>query len=146
MAVRNYIFSIYKTFDDSPKYFVLRTALPAFRNSSQIEEDRSWKAESAQRSQMLELIGKEIGNNEFELVGEFHGDPEGDIFYLESGASGIPVYYMQTDFGKPWIIFGTADSEEEFLAAVENDEDMRALNPIGKPIKIEARFVIPNDF
>lgn len=145
MAGGHYIFSLYKTSDEIPQYFVLRTVLPAFRNSSQTEEAESWEAESAGRLKLLEMIGKENNTERLELVGEYHGYPEGDIFYLESGASNIPVYYLATDFGKPWIIFGTSASEEEFVTMVENDEDLRALNSVGKPVKINARFVIQKE-
>lgn len=52
---------------------------------------------------------------------------------------------MQTDFGKPWIVLGTADSEAEFLAKLEDDEDFQALKPIEKPTKIDAYFVTQNN-
>ncbi|MFC5875858.1 hypothetical protein ACFP3I_25295 [Chryseobacterium arachidis] len=56
---------------------------------------------------------------------------------------------METDAGKPWIVFGTADSEEKFLSELmdnEDNDDLQALNPIGNPIKINAYFVTSNDF
>ena len=69
MAGGHYIFSLYKTSDENPQYFVLRTVLPTFRNSSQTEEAESWKAESAGRLKFLELIGKENNTERLELVG-----------------------------------------------------------------------------
>lgn len=146
MAGGHHIFSLYKTSDETPQYIVLRTVLPAFRNSSQAEEEKSWKAESAERLNLLELIRKQIGKDGFERIGELHGDPIGDIWYSESGAPLVPVYYMQTEFGKPWIIFGTADSKDKFLTELAYDEDLQRLNPLGKPIRIDALFVTKNDF
>ncbi|KPE52828.1 hypothetical protein [Chryseobacterium indologenes] len=145
MAGGHYIFSIYKA-SGSTRYFVLRTERPAFNNASQSEEDESWEIESTQRSRLLKSVGDRENCTDFERIGELHGFPVGDVFYSDSGQSQIPVYYMHTDFGKPWIVFGTAGSEEEFLAELGEDDELQALNPIGKPIKIEACFVIQNDF
>lgn len=145
MASEQFIFSIYKTSDDS-RYFVLRTVLPDFNNISQSDEDESWEIESKQRAELLKFITDRENCSGFEQIGELHGFPIGAIFYSEFGQSEVPVYYMETDFGKPWIVFGTADSEGEFLTELTDDDDLQALNPIGKPIKIDVCFVTPNDF
>ncbi|GEN77607.1 hypothetical protein [Chryseobacterium hagamense] len=145
MASEHYIFSIYGMPCDRSRYFILRTVRSDFNNASQTQEDKCRETESASRLRLLEMIGRQNNTGELELVGEFHGYPEGDIFYSESGASDISVYYMATGFGKPWIIFGTAASEEDFLTGVENDEDLRTLAPAGEPVKISARFVTENE-
>lgn len=145
MADGHYIFSIYRTSCNFPLYFVLRTVLPDYRNSSQTGEEESWKAESAERLRFLEFIRKQTGTGGVEIVGEFHGYPDGEVFYRDHGHPEIPVYYRHTGFGKPWIVLGTAGSEEEFLAATENDEDLRALHPEGKPVRIEACFLTRNE-
>lgn len=148
MACEQFIFSIYKP-TDNERCFVLRTVLPDFNNASQNDEDNSWEMEAKQRSELLECIGKQYSCSNFERIGELHGFPIGGIFYSEFGQSEVPVYYMETDFGKPWIIFGTADSEEKFLSELtdnESNDDLQALNPIGKPIKIDVCFVTSNDF
>ncbi|GAA5082596.1 hypothetical protein GCM10023210_00120 [Chryseobacterium ginsengisoli] len=147
MAIEQDIFSIYKS-SDNELYFVLRTVLPDFNNASQSDEDNSWEIESKQRSELLKCIGKRYSCSNFERIGELQGFPIGEIFYSEFGESQVPVYYMETDFGKPWIVFGTANSEEEFLSELTNEDndDLQALNPVGKPIKIDACFVTLNDF
>lgn len=139
------IFSIYKTIDDT-RYFVLRTILPEFNNASQNDEDESWEIESKCRSQLLRSIKNRENCNDFERIGELHGFPIGDAFYLKFGQQQLPVYYMQTESGKPWIVFGTADSEEKFLNELADDEDLQALNPTGKVTKIDACFITANDF
>ena len=143
MASEIDIFSIYKSVNDA-QYFVLKTIRPEFNNASQSQEDESWETESVNRLQLLESL-KKHENDEFERIGEFHGYPIGDIFYSEFAQLHIPVYYMQTDFGKPWIVLGTADSEAEFLAKLKDDEDFQALKPIGKPTKIGAYFITQNN-
>lgn len=145
MASEQYIFSLYKTSDDS-RYFVLRTVLPDFNNASQSDEDESWEIESKQRLKLLEFIGNRENCSSFERIGELHGFPIGDVFYSDYGQPQVPVYYMQTDFGEPWIVFGTGNSEEEFLKELTDDDDLQALNPIGELTKIDVCFVTQNDF
>ncbi len=145
MAGGHYIFSIYKTSGSLSQYFILRTVLPDYRNWSQTEEEKSRKAESVERLRFLEFVKKQTGTDELEIVGEFHGLPDGEVFYQDHGHPKIPVYYMQTDFGKPWIIFGKAGSEEEFLEAIANDEDLQILNPVRTPVRVEAWFLTTNE-
>ncbi|KFE96914.1 hypothetical protein [Chryseobacterium luteum] len=144
MGSEQYIFSLYIT--SGRQYFLFRTVRPYFSNSSQNEEDESSEYESAQRNMLISYAGNLYAQKIFALVGELHGYPIGDIFYSDYGKPHVPVYYMQTDFGEPWIVFGTADSEEGFLTELENDEDLQALNPIGDSTKIHACFITQNDF
>jgi hypothetical protein len=147
MAIEQEIFSLYITNDG--QYFLFRTVRPDFNNASQSQEDDSWEQESKQRGVLMNHVGELYAQKVFARVGELHGYPIGEVFYSDYGNPKVPVYYMQTDFGEPWIVFGTADSEEEFLSELMDNEDyddLKALNPIGKPIKIEVCFVTPNDF
>lgn len=143
MAGEQDIFSLYIT--NGRKYFLFRTVRPDFNNASQSQEDESWQQESEQRNVMMNHVGELYAQKVFARVGELQGYPIGDVFYSDYGNPKVPVYYMQTDFGEPWIVFGTADSEEEFLTKLTEDDDLQALNPIGKPIKIDVCFVTPND-
>ena len=143
MAGEQNIFSLYITHDG--QYFLLRTVRPYFNNASRHEEDKSWECESEQRDKLIEHVGNIYGKKGLTLVGELHGYPIGDVFYSDYGTPQVPVYYMQTEFGKPWIIFGTADSEEEFLTELMDDDELQALKPIGKPIKINVCFMSENN-
>lgn len=143
MASEQFIFSLYKT--SGGRYFVLRTVRAAFRNASQFEENDSWELESAQRAKLLEYAEERFGQRDFRLIGELHGYPTGDVFYAESGQLQVPVYYMQTAHGTPWIVFGSADSEAAFLAELSEDDDLQALGPTGQPTRIDAAFVTLND-
>ncbi|WP_347217277.1 hypothetical protein [Chryseobacterium sp.] len=144
MASEQYIFSLYIT--NGRQYFLFRTAHQYFNNASQNEEDKSWEIESAQRGMLMNHVGGLYAQKVFALVGELHGYPIGDVFYSDYGKKQVPVYYMQTSFGEPWIVFGTADSEEEFLKELEVDDELQALNPIGEITKIDVCFVTQNDF
>ncbi|RZJ70297.1 hypothetical protein [Flavobacterium sp.] len=143
MGIELQIFSIYRFSDAS--HAVLRTLRPEFNNASQVEENASHDRESAQRTQLLKVSGKVENDSDAELLGELQGCPIGEMLYSESGKSKITVFYMETEFGKPWVVMGSAASEAEFLSELEQDEDLSALHPIGKPIKIEALFLTEND-
>lgn len=143
MAIEQEIFSLYIT--NSGQYFLFRTVRPDFSNASQGQENDSWEQESKQRDMLMNYVGELYAQKVFARVGELHGYPIGEVFYSDFGNPHISLYYMQTEFGEPWIVFGTADSEEEFLTELQDDDELLALKPIGKPIKVDACFVTFND-
>ncbi|MEL1244801.1 hypothetical protein AAEO56_11055 [Flavobacterium sp. DGU11] len=136
MAAELQIYSIYKL-QDEDKYYLLRTERPAFSNASQSEEDAAGTAEQNNRSRML----KHISPDGFELIGELQNSPVGEALYAASGKRGLDIYYMETEFGHPWVVLGNATSEEEFLSALDDDEDLLRLQPIGRPVKITVDFL-----
>ncbi len=141
MAAELKIYSIYKLQDEA-KYYLLRTERPAFSNASQNEEDAAGTAEQNDRSRML----KHISPAGFELIGELQNYPIGEILYAANGISELDIYYMQTEFGHPWIVLGTAATEEAFLSELNGDEDLLRLKPTGRPIKIKAAFLTEEDY
>lgn len=141
MAAELTIYSIYKL-QDGDKHYLLKTERPAYSNASQSEEDRAERIETNNRDRLLESISP-AG---FELVGELQNYPVGDVLYALKGSSVLEIYYMETEFGHPWVVLGTAGSEDEFLSELNDDEDLLRLKPIGQPIKITVTFVTENDF
>lgn len=136
MAAELTVYSIYKL-RDGDRHYLLRTVRPEYSNASQTEEDRAEYTEQDNRRRMLESISP-AG---FELVGEMQSYPVGDALYAPNGNTVLDIYYMETAFGHPWIILGTAQSEEAFLLELEDDDDLVRLKPIGGPIKIEVTFI-----
>ncbi|MCW4468126.1 hypothetical protein OGH69_04040 [Flavobacterium sp. MFBS3-15] len=134
------IYSIYRLTGEG-RYFLLRTVQREYSNASQAEEDAAVAAEQHIRSQMLQRIS----TADFELVGEMQNYPIGDALYAPNGNMVLDIYYMETAFGHPWIILGTARSEEAFLSELEEDADLLRLEPIGKPVKIEVTFITGSD-
>ncbi len=138
------IYSIYKT--DQGRFFVFRTVRPEFNNASQSDDDDSWETESAERKKLIEKAGKFHNQTGFERIGELQDCPIGEVFYEDFGRADVAVFYMETESGKPWVVLGSASSEEDFLAELSDDDDLQALKPIGNPIKIDACFITQNDF
>jgi hypothetical protein len=141
MAAELKIYSIYKL-QDEDKYYLLRTERPAFSNASQSEEDAAESTGQNNRSRML----KQISPGAFEFIGELQNSPIGEALYAASGKGGLNIYYMETEFGHPWVVLGTANSEKEFLSELDEDEDLLCLKPVGSPIKITAAFLTEADF
>lgn len=148
MASELTIFSIYKTSTEE-KYFLLRTERPGFSNAYQNQEDLAYEIEKHKRDYMLSLIGKKVAPNsqtDFELIGELQDYPIGDKLYLGNGNLELEIYYMETEFGKPWVILGTANSETDFLTELNDDDDLMRQNPVGEPKRINVTFLTENDF
>lgn len=145
MAGHFSIFSIYKLRDT---YYLLRTGQPGYDNASQAQQDSAEKIEQQKRERMLEILARNHNGSDkatFDFIGELQGYPIGDKLYGENGGFELDIYYLDTEFGKPWIILGNADSETEFMAELNNDEDLMGLKPIGEPKHISATFVTEND-
>ncbi|AWH84711.1 hypothetical protein HYN59_06065 [Flavobacterium album] len=141
MAAELNIYSIYKLRNED-KYYLLRTERPGFSNASQMEEDLAEAAEEEQRNRMLE----QVSPAGFDFIGELQNAPIGDALYTENGKANLEIYYMETEFGHPWIVLGNAPSEEAFLAELNDDEDLLRLKPVGKPVKIRVAYLTENDF
>jgi hypothetical protein len=135
-----YIFSLYQH-PQNARYYLLRTLQPAYSGASQTDENRSLEMESAQRNGLLYAIDPEIRLDEWLFVGEQQGFPIGDVLYENNGGFDVPLWYVHTEYGYPWIIIGTAESEADFLRELEEDEDLQALRPIGNAISLNARLV-----
>ena len=148
MASELKIFSIYKIRNKN-KYYLLRTDRPGFLNASQTQENLAYKIEQNKRKYILKQIRETyVQNNKtnFDFIGEFQGYPIGDKLYVDNGNFELSIYYLHTEYGKPWIIIGNANSVSEFLNELNEDEDLLALKPIGQPNQISATFVTENDF
>lgn len=140
MASELKIFSIYRVKNED-KYYLLRTERPSFSNASQNQEDLADSIEKKKREHILQLIGKTHNQTDFNFIGELQGYPIGDKLYSDNGNQELSIYYMETEFGQPWIIIGNANTEAEFLAELNDDEDLLALKPVGKPQQIFATFI-----
>lgn len=144
MASELNIYSLY-WLQSEDKYFLLKTKRPTYTNSSQDQQDEAESIEQNKRIAILESIDKQYKIDDFKLIGELQGYPIGDILYSDSGKINLNIFYMDTEFGQPWIILGNADSESEFLDEVSNDDDLLNLKPIGKPKQIFVTFLTEND-
>jgi hypothetical protein len=143
MASRLPIYSIYKL-GRLGHYYVLQTEQPSYSNVSQSQQDAAQQIEQESRQRLLTQLLQALPLEErllCEFIGELQDLPVGDALYTAPNYTELPVYYLHTQYGYPWIILGSADSEKEFLAEVEATEELMALQPSGPLIKIVATLV-----
>ena len=147
MASELNIYSIYKL-QSEEKYYLLRTLQPGYSNASQSQEYLAESIEQNKRNSLLKYIGETYGHNEvpFDFIGEFQDFPIGDPLYADNGKVELNIYYMETEFGRPWIIIGNANSETEFLTELNEDGDLRRHKAVGLPKQIKAIFITEKDF
>lgn len=147
MASEQTIFSLYKSIHEN-KHYLLRTIRPTYSNVSQTQADLAENREQEQRKSLLKQIAHMENSSEhihFDFIGEFQGYPMGDKLYADNGKIELKIFYMETTFGKPWIILGNASNEQEFLAELQDDPDLVNLQAVGNPTEITAIFLTEND-
>ena len=148
MAGNFYIFSLYKIHNED-KFFLIRTQKPSFSNTSESDEEAAEKIENEKRTYILDQIKSRYTHHNtahLDCVGKLQNYPIGDKLYLNNANFELDIFYLETEFGWPWIILGNADSENEFLSELNDDEDLLRLKPLGDVKHIKALFLTENDF
>ncbi|MGX7668766.1 hypothetical protein [Flavobacterium pedocola] len=148
MASELNIYSLYKL-QNEDKYYLLRTERPGFSNASQNQEDLAHSIEENKRDYILKLIKQKYNEGHevtFDLIGKSEDYAIGDKLYVDRGGFDLNLYYLESEFGKPWILIGNSDSETDFLKEINDDDDLSGFNPEGKPKNILVTFVTENDF
>ncbi|MDJ0367237.1 hypothetical protein QMK33_18975 [Hymenobacter sp. H14-R3] len=143
MARRLTIYSIYKL-GLAERHYLLQTEQPEYANVSQSQEDTAVAAEQASRQRLLAQLLQALPLLErglCEFVGQLQDLPVGEVLYTAPSYAELPVYYGYTRYGYPWVVLGTAASENAFLAEVEATEELVGLQPIGPLTKIMVTLV-----
>jgi hypothetical protein len=118
-------------------HLLLRATRPSFSNASQRDEERARDSADSERERLtegyeVEVLAERCGTrHERRLVGELQLGPTGEELYADVGALDLPIWVADTRFGPPWVILGTAESEEAFWREVEEDDDALALITLG---------------
>ena len=82
-----------------------------------------------------------------EMIGEFHYDALADCNQLDSayGMFEIPIIYMNTSFGFPWIVLGSFNRIDDFNRELFLNTDLLALSPVGQPKQVTAMLLTEKD-
>lgn len=114
-------------------YLLLRVGRPAFSNADEREYDYASEVADKKRRALIEVyeagaLAEECaGPHAVSLVGELQAQPAGEELFGERGGFRLDLWVAETRFGHPWVVLGTAGSEEEFWRAVGQDEDLSSL-------------------
>lgn len=130
------------------RHFLLtRVGRPAFGNADQGDYERAVDAADEKRRSLIEgyearMLAVECGvRHSASLAGELQAHPVGDELSEGRGGRYVELWVAGTRFGHPWVVMGTAESEEEFWREVEQDEDLMALSPSAPAERRRAYFL-----
>lgn len=113
--------------------FVCFTAhRPKYRNASQVEEDAAEDQLERNRDQRLQEAIRSLVSCgdvlDMEMIGCSYELPIGEELYL-STPHDLEIWMVTQQYGPPWVLLGTADSETAFWESVLADADLAACNP-----------------
>jgi hypothetical protein len=128
-------------------YLLLRVLRPGFSNADANDYERADAAMDNKRSALMEaykartLALECAGAHAASLVGELQSRPVGDVLTEGEGRLYVDVWVAATRYGHPWVVLGTAESEEEFWREVGLDEDLSGLRPTPPAKRRRAYFL-----
>jgi hypothetical protein len=131
-------------------YLLLRVGRPAFSNADEGEYDYACEVADKKRRALIEVYEAGVlaeecaGPHAVSLVGELQAHPTGDKLYEECGGFQLDLWVAETRFGHPWVVLGTAESEEEFWREVGQDEDLSSLGA-SRPARKQRAFFLTEE-
>ena len=142
------IFSLYRLRGAGCEhYLLLRVGRPEFGNADEGDYARASEAADGKARALLGLYerwtlaavcGREHAP---ELAGELQSRPAGEELAEGGGGVYVELWVAGTRYGHPWVVLGTAASEEEFWRALEEDDDLAGLGARGPARRVRAFFL-----
>lgn len=133
--------------EDCLHHLLVRVGRPGFGNADEGDYSRAAEVADGKTRALIELyergtLAAECGGRHApELAGELQAGPVGDELSEGGGGVHVNLWVAETRFGRPWVVLGTAGSEEEFWRAVDEDEDLAALGARGPARLVRAFFL-----
>lgn len=128
-------------------YLLLRVGRPGFNNADEGDYARAVETADKKRAALIEafeagaLADECAGRHAVSLVGELQAHPVGHEFHAGGAGFHVDLWVAETRFGHPWVVMGTAESEEEFWREVGRDEGLSSLGARGPATKRRAYFL-----
>ncbi len=150
MGIPLTIFSLYRLDGDGaacPHHLLLRVEQPGFGNADVAEYDHAVQVAEARRRALIDryqagVLARDCpAGHTAQLVGELQAWPAGEALAEGAGGDYVDVWIAQTRFGAPWVVLGTAESEEAFWHEVGEDDDLAGLGPIRPAVRQRAFFL-----
>ncbi|HEX2081084.1 MAG TPA: hypothetical protein VHG08_25505 [Longimicrobium sp.] len=154
MGIPLTIFDLYRLDGDGeacPHHLLLRVEQPGFSNADAAEYDHAVQLADARRRALIgryqaRVLARDCpAVHTAHLVGEMQAWPPGGGLADGPGGVYVDLWIAQTRFGAPWVVLGTAESEEAFWREVENDDDLAGLGPIRPALRERAFFLTDAD-
>lgn len=150
MGIPLEIFSLYRLRGegaDCQHHLLLKVGQRAFSNADEGDYARAVDDADERRGALIEafeagVLAEECGGRHaVNLVGELQSQPIGGELFDEYGGFHVDLWVAETRFGHPWVVMGTAESEEGFWRALEQDEDLSRLGA-GPPAKRQRAYFL----
>lgn len=132
-------------------YLLLKVGRAAFNNADEGDYARAVEDAETEQRALIEAYKAEVlprecaGRHVVNLVEELQAYPAGAEVFDEDGGFHVDMWVAETRFGRPWVVMGTAESEEDFWRAVEQDENLSSLGARAPAKKLRAYFLTGKD-
>jgi hypothetical protein len=132
-------------------HLLLRVHQPGFSNADAAEYDAAVDVAEARRRALLDahlagpLAKRCPAAHAPHLVGELQSAPAGGALGDGPGGIDVELWVAQTRFGAPWVVLGTAEDEEAFWRAIDEDDDLSSLGAIRPAERLHAFFLADDD-
>jgi hypothetical protein len=126
-------------------HLLVRASRRSNANANQADEDAASAEVERERDRLEEEYAATILRDTCDaahtrtVVGEMQEAPVGDELYSDASRRRLRVWVAETAHGAPWVVLGTADSEESFWRELE-DTDAAMLRPMRPARSVEAFF------
>jgi hypothetical protein len=150
MGIQLDIFSLYQLGNEHTNcqhFLLIKVEQPSFNNSDESDYAKALDTADEKKSALIALYESVNLADEcpclhhVKLVGELQAYPSGDVLFDEYGGFYVDLWTADTRFGHPWMILGTAQSEEAFWQEVDQDENLSQLGGI-KPAKKQRTYFL----
>jgi len=154
MGIPLTIFSLYRLDgggEACPHHLLLRVPQSGFSNADAGEYDAVFDAAEARRRTLIGVhtdgvLARECSAaHTTQLVGELQSSPVGEALSDGPGGVDVELWVAQTRYGAPWVVLGTAESEDAFWREVGANDDLSSLGPIRPAERLRAHFVVNDD-
>lgn len=128
-------------------HLLLRVGRPGFGNADEGDYARAVGAAERKQRALIEafeagvLADECAGRHAVALAGELQARPTGEELLEGRGGFYVELWVADTRFGRPWVVLGTAESEDDFWREVGRDEDLSGLGARPPAEKRRAYFL-----
>jgi hypothetical protein len=122
MSAETDFYNLYEISNESEsKTVIVKAIRPDFRNYDQNQENDAWRSLDHNRESEIKAYCSGNGYSNYTFIAEWMYYPVGDVFYGDATGIEVPIWLSIHKDGKPYFMFGSCATEEEFWREMEQD-------------------------